>query len=174
MKKLLFIFLIVFILIACNNASKESGSKENASQSSSVVLPFPISYSSDFEIGDKKFAQYILEISKDYDNNTIQNSVGKFADSVEFHMPDGTILNGPRDSVLAAVIGARNSLASATDYFYSIVVLKPKGKDETWVSFWEKEVDVTKDGKKDATFLNDLWKFNKDGKISAIYQFAAK
>ena len=71
MKKLLFIFLIVFILIACNNASKESGSKENASQSSSVVLPFPISYSSDFEIGDKKFAQYILEISKDYDNNTL-------------------------------------------------------------------------------------------------------
>jgi hypothetical protein len=174
MKKLVFICLIVVILIACNNSTKESGSKETATQTSSVTLPFPMAYSSDFEIGDKKFAQAILEISKDYDNNTIQNSANKFADSVEFHMPDGTVLNGPRDSVLAAVIGARSSLASATDYFYSVVVLKPKGKDETWVSFWEKEVDVMKDGKKDSTFLNDNWKFNKDGKISAIYQFAAK
>jgi hypothetical protein len=174
MKKMLFIFSIFVVLTACKNTTKEPASIENAAQTSSVTLPFPISYSSDFEIGDKKFAQAILEISKDYDNNTIQNSANKFADSVEFHMPDGTILNGPRDSVLAAVIGARSSLASATDYFYSVVVLKPKGKDETWVSFWEKEVDVTKDGKKDSTFLNDNWKFNKDGKISAIYQFAAK
>jgi hypothetical protein len=174
MKKQLFITLIVLIIAACNNNTKKSASKENTPQNSSVTLPFPISYSSDFEIGDKKFAQSILEISKDYDNNTIQHSAGKFADSVEFHMPDGTVLNGKRDSVLAAVIGARSSLASATDYFYAIVVLKPKSKDETWVSFWEKEVDVMKDGKKDSTLLNDNWKFNKDGKISAIYQFAAK
>lgn len=57
---------------------------------------------------------------------------------------------------------------------FSVIVLKPKGKDETWVSFWEKEVDVMNDGKKDSTYINDNWKFNKEGKISAIYQFAAK
>jgi hypothetical protein len=174
MKKLLFVFLIVVILFSCNTSPKQTDSKNSGSQTSSISLPFPIDYSSEFEIGDQKYAQSILEISKDYDNNTIQNSANKFADSVLFHMPDGTVLNGPRDSVLAAVIGARSSLASATDYFYSVVVLKPKGKEETWVCFWEKEVDVTKDGKKDSTLLNDNWMFNKEGKIAAIYQYAAK
>lgn len=174
MKKLLFTMVGVGILSACSNNTNEPASKESTAQTTSVTLPFPISYSSDFEIGDKKFAQSVLEISKDYDNNTIPNSKEKFADSILFRLSDGTVLQGPKDSVLAAVTGARSSFATASDYFYSVVVLKPKGKDETWVSCWEKEVDVMKDGKKDSTLINENWKFNKDGKIYEIYQFTAK
>lgn len=167
-KQPLILFLFVFC-ISCNNNTKET-----TTASTSASLPFPISYSSDFEIGDPKFAQSALEISKDYDNNTLQNSIHKFADTFEFRMSDGTLIKGQRDTVMAAVIGARSSLTSATDYFYSVVVLKPKGKDETWVSFWEKEVDVMKDGKKDSTYINENWKFNAVGKITGVYQFTAK
>jgi hypothetical protein len=31
-----------------------------------------------------------------------------------------------------------------------------------------------KDGKKDYTYINENWKFNSTGKITGVYQFAAK
>ena len=65
-------------------------------------------------------------------------------------------------------------MASATESVDAVVVLKNKGKDESWVCVWGKEVDVMKDGKKDSTFLNENWMFNKDGKVSVIRQYAAK
>lgn len=168
--KNLFLLLFLFVIcVSCNNKTKETVTAAPA-----VTLPFPISYSSEFEIGDPKFAQSVLEISKDYDNNSLQNSISKFADTFEFRLADGSLLKGQRDSVMAAVISARSSLISATDHFYSVVVLKPKGKEETWVSFWEKEVDVMKDGKKDSTYIDESWKFNTAGKITGVYQFAAK
>ena len=54
-----------------------------------------------------------------------------------------------------------------------VTTLKPKGKDETWVCVWGKEVDTHKDGKMDSTYLNENWMFNKDGKVAYMSQFKA-
>jgi len=119
-------------------------------------------------------AQSVLAAWKDYDNNTLQNSAGIFADSVMMFHADGTVFSGKKDSAIAITAKFRSSITSATSSVAAVVVLKTKGKDDTWVCIWGKEVDVMKDGKKDSTLLNENWMFNKDGKVAVIRQLAAK
>jgi len=113
----------------------------------------------------------VLDAWKDYDNGTLANSASVFADSVSMSMSNGTVMNTKKDSVIAMIAAYRNSFASATSTVDVIVSLKPKGKEETWVCIWGKEVDVTKDGKKDSSYLNENWMFTKDGKCARVEQY---
>jgi hypothetical protein len=174
MKQTLFVLTCIVIFSACNNATKETATAKDSTSKVAVTLPYKVNYSSDFEIGDQKYAQIVLEAWKDYDNNTLEKSAGLFADSVTMDLANGATINTKRDSAIAIVAKGRGSLASATDYIDAITVLKPKGKDETWVCVWAKEVDVMKDGKKDSVFLNENWMLNKDGKIRYISQLEGK
>lgn len=169
-KALTLTFIVCIAFIACKEAKKEETKQVTTD---SISLPYSVLYSSDFEIGDKKFVQSVLEAWKDYDNNTLQNSASKFADTVQFYGADGMVVKG-KDSLMANVSKFRSMFASAVDEVSTVVALKPKGKDETWVCVWGKETDVMKNGKKDSTYLNENWMFNKDGKVAIIYQLAAK
>ena len=173
MKQILSTLLAVICFTACNNGTKEAVIVKDSSKAA-VTLPYAVNYSSDFEIGDSKYAQIVLGAWKDYDNNDLKNSLPVFADSVTMFLADGTIYSNKKDSAVAFIAKARGSMASATESVDAVVVLKNKGKDESWVCVWGKEVDVMKDGKKDSTFLNENWMFNKDGKVSVIRQYAAK
>jgi len=75
--------------------------------------------------------------------------------------------------MLSATKAYRASLGTATSTVIAWTTIKPKGKDETWVIIWGKEVDE-KNGKKDSVNLNENWMFNKDGKISFMTQYAQK
>lgn len=121
----------------------------------------------------KKVAKLVLDIWKDYDNNTIKNSAALFADTTRFYDASGRMVKG-KDSIISIIDTYRNSIASVKEDVSAIVVLKPKGKDETWVCVWGKEVDAMKDGKKDSVFLQESWMFNKDEKVANIYQYATK
>ncbi len=173
MKQNFSILLAVLLFAACNNAAKESSTSKD-STAAAVTLPYAVNYSSDFEIGDKKLAQTVLTAWKDYDNNTLQNSLGIFADSVTMFLADGTVFSGKKDSAIAFISKVRGSMTSATSSVDAVTVLKTKGKDDSWVCVWGKEVDVMKDGKKDSTLLNENWMFNKDGKVAVIRQLAAR
>lgn len=173
MRQALSVLVAVIFFTACNNSAKENTTVKDSTVAA-VTLPYPVNYSSDFEIGDKKLAQSVLAAWKDYDNNTLQNSVGIFADSVMMFLADGTVFSGKKDSAIAFIAKFRDGMTSATSSVDAVAVLKTKGKDDTWVCVWGKEVDVMKDGKKDSTLLNENWMFNKDGKVAVIRQLAAK
>ena len=166
------LFAATAIFTACKEEKKEEVT-EKKETATAITLPYSVAYS-DFEIGDKKYAKMVLDAWKDYDNNTLQNSAGIFADSVTMILADGSKFSTKKDSAIAIVAKHRASMASAVDKVDAIVVLKAKGKDETWVCVWGKEVDVMKDGKKDSVLLNENWMFNKDGKVSYMDQLAAK
>ena len=171
MKKMIAcLFAVAALSTACKEEKKEEAKPVTPT---SVTLPYQIGYSSDFEIGDSKYAQTVLTAWKDYDNNTMNNSLGIFADTVAMDMGEGSHLTLKKDSAVAFVSKVRGMFASAVSTIDAVVVLKPKGKDETWVCIWGKEVDAMKDGKKDSTSLNENWMFNKDGKVARILQYAA-
>ena len=65
----------------------------------------------------------------------------------------------------------RGSLKNAVSSVEVVTTLKPKGKDETWVCVWGKEVDTHNNGKMDSVYLNENWMFNKDGKVAYMSQF---
>jgi hypothetical protein len=180
MKTFSLILAALCTLAACTSAPDTSNAKDTttaaetvAPSNENVTYAYPISYSSDFSIGDPKYAQTVLEIWKDYDNNTFDNHKDAFADSVSMDLSDMSV-SGPRDSIMAGAKAQRRSLKNAVSSVEVVTTLKPKGKDETWVCVWGKEVDTHNNGKVDSVYLQENWKFNKDGKIDYMSQFTAK
>ena len=180
MKKVSFIVAALCLLAACNSGepkSADSATTNDSAAATTTAAPltyaYTPTYSGDFGIGDPKYAQTILDLWKDFDNNTFDNHKDAFADSVHIDFSEGGHFAGTRDSMLSATKAYRTSLGTATSTVIAWTTIKPKGKDETWVIIWGKEVDE-KNGKKDSVNLNENWMFNKDGKISFMTQYAQK
>ena len=178
MKQLSFTALILCALIACNTATTSTNLKDTmladtTSSNENVTYAYPVEYASDFTIGDPKHSQSVLTLWKDYDNNMMDAHKNLFADSVEFVSSNGDI-KGSKDSVINAISAYRNGFSNAVSSVSVVVSLKPKAKDESWVSVWGKEVDTYKSGKTDSVYLNEIWMFNKDEKISYIEQLQEK
>lgn len=178
MKKFLAIAAMV-IFAACN--SNDSATTETAGttsdstmkSSSPINSPYPISYSSDFEMGDNKCAEAVLTLWKDYDNGNLLAHKEMFADSVVLNFWDGSIMMGPKDSVLAAGQAFRTSLGKAESRVAAVVPLKSKDKDENWALIWGTETDTDSKGKVDSFHLQETWRFNKDGKADLMFQYKA-
>ena len=179
MKQLLLAAYIICAFVACNTATNSSNTTDTTvaadtttAMNENVSYAYPVEYSSDFTIGDPKYAQMVLELWKDYDNNTFDNHKDYFADSVTMDF-SGSTMSGTRDSIVASTKAHRGSFKNAASTVEVITTLKPKGKDETWVCVWGKEVDTHNNGKMDSIYLNENWRFNKDGKIAYMSQFQA-
>src|SRR5687767_5452117 len=106
MKKIIF-FAIVILTVACNtdDKAKVESMSPGVKDTTRVDLNFPYvpEYSSKFEIGDQNNALTILNLYKDWDNNTLDNSKNSFADSLSLFLADGSMLMGKRDSVIETV-----------------------------------------------------------------------
>src|SRR6185295_2251900 len=137
-------------------------------------LPYAVSYSSQFEIGDPENAKKILGLWKDWDNNTLDNGRDLFADTVTMQFAEGNTMKGPRDSILAGAKGFRGTFASVTSSVDAVTSLKSVDKGDSWVNIWGKEVTVDKKGKKDSLQLQENWMLNKDGKIAWMIQYKSK
>jgi len=179
MKHVSLFSMALCLLTACSTPESKSTETTTTGDSSTATVAAPVtyayapSYSADFEVGDPKYAQTVLELWKDYDNNTLENHKDAFADSVYMDFTDGSNFAGTRDSLLIMMKGYRTSLGTAVSYPIAWTTLRSKDKNETWVCIWGKEVDE-KNGKKDSINLNENWLFNKDGKISYMTQYSQK
>lgn len=172
----------VCMLVACNTATTSTTIKDTTAattdataMSTNVTYAYPVEYSSDFIIGDSKYAQTVLELWKAWDNNSFDDHKDAFADSVSMDFSDGSsVINMSRDSLVAMAKKSRGSLKNAVSSVEVITALKPKGKDESWVCVWGKEVDTHNNGKVDSINHNENWMFNKEGKIVYMGQYEAK
>lgn len=179
MKKVL-VILSVAALASCNSGKNETkvesmtATDSTKKEAAAVTYPYTIQYSSKFEIGDANQAKTILDLWKDWDNGNLSTSKGNFADSVEMHFATGETMHGSRDSVMATAQKVRDGLTSSVSSVDAVVPLKSTDKNENWVTVWGKEVDTHKDGKIDSVYLQETWRFNKDGKVDLLYQYMAR
>jgi len=176
MHKIFTLAIIMFVLFTTCQTSTGYDTKTDTTKvaADTITYPYKPSYGADFDLGDPKYAKIILEIWKDFDDNTLTNHRAAFADTMAAGLMDGSDFYGPSDSMLAHMAAYRGSLASATSKVATWVTLKPKGKQQVWVSIWGQSTEVQKDGSKDSLFLNESWMFNKDGKIVYMEQLSRK
>ncbi len=179
MKKILVLFSVA-TLAACNSnePAKVDSMKSTSDTTSTPIMadinsPYPVGYSSKFMMGDPKNAETILTLWKDWDNGNLSAHKDMFADSVELHFSDGSMMHSVRDSVIAAAQSFRNTIANSVSSVDAITALKSTDKNENWALIWGKEVDTDKKGKVDSFYLQETWRFNKDGKTDLLYQFRA-
>jgi hypothetical protein len=89
-------------------------------------------------------------------------------------MGDGTVMHNSRDSIIAGIQQYRDMFASVNSSVDAIVALKSTDKNEEWVSVWGKEVSKDKAGKSDSVYLQESWRFNKEGKVDMMLQHHRK
>ena len=177
MKTILVIALLV-TLAACNSPEPAKTDATTTSTDSTVQVqdissPYQISYSSKFVMGDPKNAESVLTLWKDWDNGNLSAHKEMFADSVEMHLADGSMIHSTRDSVVASGQVYRNMFATVVSSVDAVMAVKSTDKDENWALIWGKEIDTEKNNKTDSVYLNENWMFNKDGKIAYMSQFHA-
>ena len=174
MKKLLSIIAVCLLAAACNysGTSEKKDSIITKPSGENLSMPYEAAYSTNFEIGNPKYAQIVLNIYKDYDNNAFNHS-DAYADTVSMKGADGGTIRG-KDVLINALKKYRNSIKSIRDTVDTYVVLKPKDKDETWVSVWSHETNTYKNGKIETIKFNENWEFNKAGKVAFISVYTAK
>jgi len=175
MKKILIVASVV-LFAACDSKKTEKAepAKTGGEQTGQTInSPYPVMYSSNFTMGDPKHAEVILTLWKDWDNGNLSAHKEMFADSLELHFADGSMMHNLRDSVLAGGQQFRNTLASAVSEVHAVMATKSVDKDQSWALVWGKEIDKDKQGKVDSFYLQETWRFNKDGKADLMYQFRA-
>jgi len=177
MKKI-FVLSAVVLLAACNSnepaktdATSDSVKPVTEATRPAIKSPYPIGYSSNFEKDDPKNAETLLALWKTWDNGDLTASKDMFADSVEMHFSDGSSMHSTRDSVVAEAQKVRSTFASAVSSVDAVMALKSVDKNEHWALIWGKEVDTDKKGKVDSSYLQETWRFNKDGKADLMFQY---
>ena len=172
MKKLLLYSCLGLLLFSCTENKTSTGSTEKVQSKDTLKYPYTATYSSQFEMGNNDYAKTILDLWKDYDNNELTKGSANFADTVTIFLANGMVLQGPKDSVIAKVQVARSRFDSVRSIVDVWLPLHSIDKNDHWVCVWGLEID-NKNGKKDSTSLNENWRFNKNGKIDYMSQYAA-
>ncbi len=172
MKKILFLFTAA-AFAACNssNDAKVESMTTSADSTDNVTYPYEIGYSSKFEIGDAQQSKMILELWKDFDSGDVSKHKEYFADSVQMLFPDGSSMHNVKDSIIAETNTYRAMYSSVTSRVDAIIPVKSTDKGENWVCVWGTEIHTLK-GKTDSTNLHEAWRFDKDGKIDFMMQYA--
>jgi hypothetical protein len=180
MRKFLALVAMGFFAACSSNESAKTDSMQSTDstmQSTTqtamqpINSPYPVSYSSSFAMGDSKNAESLLTLWKDWDNGDLSAHKDIFADSVEMHLSDGSMIHSVRDSVIASGQNFRNTIAKAVSSVDAITALKSTDKNENWALIWGKEIDTDKKGKIDSFYLHEVWRFNKDGKADLVFQY---
>ncbi|MCW3106718.1 MAG: hypothetical protein JWQ09_1224 [Segetibacter sp.] len=163
---------LLVVLMSCNNTDKKPviAESNNKPEKATVNYPYPINYSSQFEIGDPEKAKIILDLWKDFDNNTLDNSASKFADTVSMLLSN-TVLHGSRDSIIASAKAYRGSYSSVESKVDAVLSTKSTDKNEDWVLVWGTEVHTDKKNVTDSVHLQETWRLNKDGKVDFMMQY---
>jgi len=125
-------------------------------------------------IGNPAYAQKVLWAWKYYDNNTLEKAADLFADDIVATLPDGTLIKG-KDNFIKAMQEYRSSFASVTSEVAACTALKtPDDPGREVVTIWGMETDTNKDGTVTKVHLNEVWFFNKQGKVVEFHQLIAK
>jgi len=175
MKKIL-ILASLAAFVSCNSSNEKAkvdsmGTGSDSTQMDNTTYPYTADYSHNFEIGNTKNAATLLQLYKDWDNNTLDNSKSSFADVDTMIFADGTMFAGTRDSFFTVAKQMRSQLGNVVDSVHAWVPLRSKDKNEDWVLIWAREISTDAKGNKKTSELHEVWRFNKDGKADLVYQY---
>jgi hypothetical protein len=145
--------------------------KAKGMEMDNTSYPYTAGYSSNFRIGDPANSKMILEMWKDYDDNTFDNH-DYVADTAVMFFADGTMARG-KDSLLMGVKQYRGSLSNVSSTLDAWVPLRSVDRNENWVALWGTETHTTADGKVEKKDIHEIWRINKDGKVDFMKQFMA-
>ncbi len=174
MKKYILLFVVTcFYVVACNPKS-ENKTTASATATSSVVLPYTASYSTDFNnnVSDSELLT-VLNSYKAWENGDMKALRATMNDSAYINSADGFQFKGLTDSLMNVWTKVRDSLSSVK-ITMDVWLKNHSVKDSSnYINVWYKEIDTYKNGKVDSANYEDDNGL-KDGKIIWFSQHKQK
>jgi hypothetical protein len=168
-----FILSAVYCISAFSLCANAQNSQAEQVKNNNMDQPYKMD-ANNITIGDMAYAQKVLRAWKDFDNNTLDNSADLFADDVVATFPDGSMVKG-KENLMKSAKEYRNSFSAVSSQVNACTTLKtPDDPEHEVVTIWGVETDTKKDGTTIKTHLNEVWFFNKAGKVTELHQMAAK
>lgn len=165
----LFMYAFSFQALAQNQKLKVKD-KGEVNSKTDKNLPYTAYYSSHFEMGNPHYAAQVLDVWKEYDNNSWDHLGNLLADTVTAILMDGTVIKG-KENFLSAIKAYRGSFPTAKSDVAAWLVVNSIDQKKQTVCIWGDETDTKSDGTKQSVSLHELWFFNKDGKVDLLRQF---
>ncbi len=169
------IYLSIILFASCNNdhtGSQDIGMNKEVKDisKSDIVYPYPIEYSSQFEISDPENGKMVLDLWTYYDNNTLDKVREHFADTVSVSVP-GLKMRSVRDSVLSVFQVGRNTYKSVKSTVDVVLSVRAIDKNQNWVLVWGDEIHTDQKNVTDTVAIHEAWLINNQGKVAYMEQF---
>jgi hypothetical protein len=167
MKKIISLLLFIILLSGC--LGKDNQEKISPQNDSSVYFPYASRYATDFEKGDPRYLEMVLDFWKEYETGNVKKTAKNFADTILMVLPEG-FFSGQKDSVLASFKKTRDKYSIVQCHLDTWMPARINGKDN-WVFIWGWQERTDKNGKLEAPVLHEVWRINKKGKIDFMQQY---
>ena len=170
---------MTFLLFACNQSSTSSEETSSEVKADKPNVPTNMhgltpNYSASFVMDSPENTETVLALWSEWKDGDLSKSRVHFADTVAFYLPDGTSMVGATDSLLKIMQEYRNQYTSMGVQIDAIFSAKSTDRNENWVAVWGVEMPTDKQGRTDTTSLEENWRFNNEGKVNLMFQYARK
>lgn len=162
----LFIFSLM-ILTGCKNGQRE---RTRSSSDTAVYYPFAPIYSNEFDPGKPEYARMVLQVWRQYETGSMKPEWKSFADTIRLILPD-KILHGHKDSILQLYQQRRDRYINMQCFISSWLPVHFTDEGDDVVYVWGIYDGTFANGDRDYAMVHEIWRFNKDGKISELEQF---
>jgi hypothetical protein len=163
MHKLVYLTLVLFL--SCSEKKPAVPTKP-----AEVYYPFSPRKDVDFQNGNKKLANIVLNIWRGYTSGNVKGYRKYFADSLKLVFND-KVVAGQSDSVLNIYQQRRNKLSTLQAHIDYWQPVYEKEKNENWVLLWVTHEGTKPDKKLDSYSLHQVWKFDGSGKIFLMQEY---
>lgn len=157
MKKVLTLFLIPLVFVACTESSTNTTppATDSAVATAAVALPYSATYSSNFVPGKSSDVLTVLNSYKAWETGDMKAMRDTYGDSVTLIFPSGFVYSNKLDSMMMMASKYRDSLSKINLTFFAWTSNHSVDKNEDWVNVWYKEIDTYKTGKVDSVIYQD-------------------
>jgi hypothetical protein len=174
MKTYLMAGIAATLLYACNTPAPDAGDKPKDEAAKPMPqLPKEVLYKGEPSIGSNENMITVINWNKYLEEAKLDSAAALLADSLSVELEDGTVLAGPRDTIMAAVkqmVGMYDSVRVTCVAVLPLNVKTDKGIDE-WVFSWTDERYTAKAGGKSAHMNIHEDYLLKNGKIIRVLQY---
>jgi|SRR5688572_11167255 len=175
--KRIFVAVFAISLIACSNektADTMTAAAEVKPNVPANMHGFTPTYSASFVMDSVANTETVLALWNEWKGGDLSASRAHFADTVAFFLADGTSMTGPADSLMKGMQEYRSSFKGMEVGVDAVFAVKSTDKDENWVTIWGTEIQTDMKGKVDTVSLQEIWRFNKAGKVDFMVQAKRK
>jgi hypothetical protein len=164
------------LLLSCGSEIKDASTKEESKIEPAENLVYAYTLkdhpSDNWDRGDQKNVVLVLNSSKAFENNNLDECVRNFADSIELYFDEfeANLSKGSTKKFLQAARDGVKKLVIEMEDYQSVI---SKDKTREWVSLWYKEISTDNKGVTDSIFhMDDVRIVN--GKIATIDEKSRK